>query len=770
MTWSQYAYSTNIDYQEIWADTGTGWYKVDSVGPLVTTYDDVTIEGPRNYRYRLRTFFNGEVSVSNFVSIYVAKIIDGTLIDPPVINCVSVLPNGDIRIEWTKPTNNTKNSFDSYHIYHSEDGIAFNVIDSIKGFVAGDNLAFDTTGYTHAGVFCETDHYYRVESRSGCFGRNYSAPSNTIQAMCLEATEVNEKVNDIVWTPIFTGAPPSSLDANYTVWKEYPVGTTPAILRSIPFGTNATTDTIITCDDSARYYVTINDLTKGCTSVSSIDAGYYYDDVPPVTQLVDSVSVIEDSVAIIGWSPNTSIDVGGYYVLRQLPQGLFQILDTITTLVPPLTYEDRDNILDGVSCYTVSAFDNCGNNVLLDQDFDYHCNIEPETKLNECDGLINVTWNAYSDFTSGNNVVYQVYLSVNSGKYELLATTTASNYVYSNPVNGNNYRFYIRAVENGGAGPYASTSLKSDQEVDIPPRPEYAYLRNVTVSDSNSIRVELWIDLNGSIGEYWVGRSINGDSSTYQIVSTIELPDPVTPADSMFRFEDTKVEANVHSYYYKIDVMDKCKDPAIISNVARSMKLSVSADRGKNENELKWNRYEGYNGGVREYRVYRGTDNTQPILVRTLPEESLASFGEIITFRDDVSDVTDGNKGQFCYYVEAVEGFPFFGNLDEAFSRSNEVCAIQYPLFYVPTAFTPNGDGINDTFKPDGVFFDFDQYKMSVYNRWGEEIFTSEDVNIGWDGTYEDREMTTGGYVYLIFFKSADGEEFEQKGTITLTR
>jgi gliding motility-associated-like protein len=76
-------------------------------------------------------------------------------------------------------------------------------------------------------------------------------------------------------------------------------------------------------------------------------------------------------------------------------------------------------------------------------------------------------------------------------------------------------------------------------------------------------------------------------------------------------------------------------------------------------------------------------------------------------------------------------------------------------IYYVPNTFTPDGDEFNQTFQP--VFssgYDAQSYVMQVYNRWGELIFESYDVSIGWDGTYHGAIVQQGTYVWKIQFKS----------------
>jgi gliding motility-associated-like protein len=79
------------------------------------------------------------------------------------------------------------------------------------------------------------------------------------------------------------------------------------------------------------------------------------------------------------------------------------------------------------------------------------------------------------------------------------------------------------------------------------------------------------------------------------------------------------------------------------------------------------------------------------------------------------------------------------------------------PTYYVPNTFTPDGDKFNNTFLP--VFtsgFDPYDYKLLIFNRWGEVLFESNNAAVGWDGTYGGQMMQDGVYIYQIEFK----EEF----------
>lgn len=67
---------------------------------------------------------------------------------------------------------------------------------------------------------------------------------------------------------------------------------------------------------------------------------------------------------------------------------------------------------------------------------------------------------------------------------------------------------------------------------------------------------------------------------------------------------------------------------------------------------------------------------------------------------------------------------------------------------YIPNAFSPNGDGINDIFT--GTTLGFDGFDLSIYDRWGRVIHTTQDANAGWDGTSQGRLVPNGVYAYVL--------------------
>ncbi len=93
-------------------------------------------------------------------------------------------------------------------------------------------------------------------------------------------------------------------------------------------------------------------------------------------------------------------------------------------------------------------------------------------------------------------------------------------------------------------------------------------------------------------------------------------------------------------------------------------------------------------------------------------------------------------------------------------------------VFFVPNAFTPDGDEYNNTFQP--VFtagFDPFNWNMLIFNRWGEIIFETNDATIGWDGTYHNEMCKEGVYTWKISFKDPEVDKhMEYHGHVTLLK
>lgn len=119
-------------------------------------------------------------------------------------------------------------------------------------------------------------------------------------------------------------------------------------------------------------------------------------------------------------------------------------------------------------------------------------------------------------------------------------------------------------------------------------------------------------------------------------------------------------------------------------------------------------------------------------------------------------------KKSGCYIAEAVNSY--------GCKSRDEVCVevtTNYNI-YIPNVFTPNGDGNNDVFLVHGT--GLSKFELSIFDRWGEKLFTSSDQLQGWDGTYKGELCKQDAYTYVVVYTALDGKKHEKTGHVSLLK
>jgi gliding motility-associated-like protein len=116
---------------------------------------------------------------------------------------------------------------------------------------------------------------------------------------------------------------------------------------------------------------------------------------------------------------------------------------------------------------------------------------------------------------------------------------------------------------------------------------------------------------------------------------------------------------------------------------------------------------------------------------------------------------------RFTLYVQNIAGCL---GTDDVFVK-----VYKGPTYYMPNAFSPNGDGLNDVFRPTPVGIVRTNY-FRVFNRYGELMFDTKEYRKGWDGTFKGKKQDQGTYVWMIGGLTRDGKTLEMKGTVILIR
>ena len=129
----------------------------------------------------------------------------------------------------------------------------------------------------------------------------------------------------------------------------------------------------------------------------------------------------------------------------------------------------------------------------------------------------------------------------------------------------------------------------------------------------------------------------------------------------------------------------------------------------------------------------------------------------------DIADplATPGVTTVYTVYVTTAIGCEFTDQVTVNVSSD--------ALVGVPNAFSPNGDGFNDGFTVI-VRGQLASYNLQIFNRWGEQVFESNNFTNSWKGIYNNEEQPLGSYTYYLTYKDMNGQDFTKMGSLTLVR
>jgi gliding motility-associated-like protein len=308
---------------------------------------------------------------------------------------------------------------------------------------------------------------------------------------------------------------------------------------------------------------------------------------------------------------------------------------------------------------------------------------------------------------------------------------------------GHLYTYHVEATN-------ADSRVSASCHVDVYPDPELLNafdLDNVSVYNNE-------IQLTGSgrpaefINEVVIYRSnTNADELKPLMTTPWDSPGMVIP--------ETSAKVNDSAYYYQMVALDACGFTMQSSTVFRSIHLELQ-DMAEGNVRLYWNAFEGWGDRLVEYAIVRLIDGVvdagYPQYVATQP----------LFYNDNVDPATE--NGRITYYVEGIRD-------DEVKSRSNEVLLPGEAEIVLPNAFKPGSDfKINRVLLPLVKNVEPSSYLFTVYNRWGQLVFETNDPLKGWNGEMNGMVSPAGVYAYLVIYSDYNGITHSQRGAVTLLR
>lgn len=660
-------------------------------------------------------------------------------LDPPELRCASVQPNGDVQLTWVVPAD-PNNLFLEYRIFHSVNaGGPYAQVGSVPVYGLG--------SWTHAGAGANLgQRFYYVTTVSVDPPPNESAPSDTLASIFLDVGQSNPLGSATLdWTllhqpPLATSAP------DVQVQMEHPFGTWTTI-QTLPNDTYAYDHLIDICDDSLTFRIRLQDQ-LGCVSFSNLDGDQFEDVTAPTPPTMVNLSVdTATNQTVLDWDPSPEDDTQGYIIVL-VTNGGAVIVDTIYGQNNTSYVWAGSDAGAGPESYTIAAFDTCysGDPAAPNTSATRpaHRTIHVSTTYDKCTARIRVDWTPYVGWPVDQ---YQVLCRIDNGPSFQLATAGADDtFFWHEGVDP--FRSYCYVVKALGAQPGQEVlSNVGCRTTSYPPVPQWVYLSNTTVTAPDEVTVTVNADATAQAGDYRIERSNNGEPWVEVAQYPGGAPLPIT-------FVDTDVLTAERSYQYQVVVTDSCGAPALVSNKGTSI-LLVAEPGLDGVNRLRWNGYQQWAGGSAGFNVYRS--------VAGGPFELIATKAPAVWEHADNVNGFISSNGRFCYYVEEMEtGNP---NGADAVSVSNEACAVQQEAVWVPNAFIAGG--VNDRFSPVLAFVDVEGYELIIYNRWGQQIWSTNDPGEAWKGTINGTYVPQGVYAYYCGFYNGAGQKFEERGTVT---
>jgi gliding motility-associated-like protein len=265
---------------------------------------------------------------------------------------------------------------------------------------------------------------------------------------------------------------------------------------------------------------------------------------------------------------------------------------------------------------------------------------------------------------------------------------------------------------------------------------ELPYMRLVTVAESQAIAIN-WDSFPGAT-EYVLYR--NG-----VIVDTT----------AEFSYLDNTFEIAQKRNEYTIRATNVCLEGTEASNLGTNILL---VGKGSDDNTIsivEWTPYQDWEKGVNAYSLeVQNEDNSFTEIYRE-------GSGADKTYQDNtfLASALAGFSTYKCYRIAAYEN-----EYPQQVSYSNVECVPYKPVIFIPTAFSPNADGLNDVYRP--ITFGIEHYEVSIYNRYGQKIAQFDQTSNGWDAS----DAAMGAYMVTIRAKGTDNEWYNEKSTVTVVR
>ena len=402
---------------------------------------------------------------------------------------------------------------------------------------------------------------------------------------------------------------------------------------------------------------------------------------------------------------------------ENFPAG-FQFLSYLENASSSIIVDSIDTE-DNIQIFRIAAYDACQEKYLYSDTIStITISVTAENSQNK------IQWNSFplnfSQYQMGRNLLpFQVFNNVTQNIYIDHEVECFKTYCY----------FIQYTNQNGGLSLSDTVCVDAFRLYYPPP------IKNTTAS-VNDREIELsWDDPEYvMITSYFIQRQVDDD-----VFATID-------STQVRQYTDNDLDTDTRSFCYRVNYLDECRNRSNLGDLTCTMLLTIE------DNQLmEWNGYTGWKNGVGQY------------IVEVYDENGI--------LQDEVNTGLNKWYEDSAFLLHQINQYRVRAESNDSpslIAYSNFVIKQVESILWVPNSFTPNGDGLNDYFKPEGT--QMKQFLLQIYTRYGDLIFTTEDQNQGWDGTYNGKEMPSVTYIYKMKATDELDKKYNNTGQLLLIR
>ncbi len=433
-------------------------------------------------------------------------------------------------------------------------------------------------------------------------------------------------------------------------------------------------------------------------------------------------------------NPPASNQLNTQYKLEIAPnsssafQQLQTLYNTTTTTIASLSTDNN------FYCFRMSTFDACTNipvpasysNTICSANFD----------LNIVSDANKMTWVTYS--TAGSNVTdFSIAKIVDLVPFASIPKSASDNSHIDDGVNitcNTDYCYQLTTNYIGGSKSISLLKCGTSFSDGIP----FA-IEDISSEVSETGVALTWLqDPAFTSNEYSINKSTSGN---FRFLANTTTP---TYNDETYLTESFSC--------YKISYIDACLNSSPFGVEACPIRLSGSL-QPNNDISLTWSDYTGWKNGVKNYFVQKFNSQGQPI--------GAAIDNGLMTTYVDPEDFIDQT---YTYVITAIAN-----DVGVSQSASNTITLTKEPYLNYPTGFSPRSNVLkNQIFKVFGQYVS--SFEMRIFNRWGQEMFYTNNFDNGWDGTYNGNLMPEGTYVFTAQIIDREGVKSNRSGSLVLLK